>query len=61
LVERAGPERDAKAKFNMEHVDDELARRSVEFMDRSVKANKSFFLWHNSTRTHVWTHFSLKW
>jgi arylsulfatase A-like enzyme len=23
--------------------------------------NKPFFLWHNSTRTHVWTHLSAKW
>ena len=30
-------------------------------MDRSVKANKPFFLWHNSTRAHVWTHLSSKW
>ena len=55
------PNMDPKAKFNMEDVDDELVRRSVDFMDRSVKANKPFFLWHNSTRTHVWTHLSPKW
>ncbi len=55
------PNMDPKAKFSMEDVDDELVRRSVDFMDRSVKANKPFFLWHNSTRTHVWTHLSPKW
>lgn len=56
-----GPNMDPNAKFNMENVDEELVRRSVDFMDRSVKANKPFFLWHNSTRTHVWTHLSPKW
>ncbi len=50
------PNMDPKAKFNMEDVDDELVRRSVDFIDRSAKANKPFFLWHNTTRTHVWTH-----
>ena len=38
------------AKVNMEDVDAELVRRSIDFMERSVKANKPFFLWHNSTR-----------
>jgi arylsulfatase A-like enzyme len=55
------PNMDPKAKTNMEDVDAELVRRSVDFMDRSVKAGKPFFLWHNSTRTHVWTHLSPRW
>jgi arylsulfatase A-like enzyme len=55
------PNMDSKAKTNMEDVDAELVRRSLDFMDRSVKAGKPFFLWHNSTRTHVWTHLSPKW
>jgi arylsulfatase A-like enzyme len=55
------PNMDPKAKFSMEDVDDELVRRSVDFIDRSVKANKPFFLWHNTTRTHVWTHLGPKW
>jgi arylsulfatase A-like enzyme len=55
------PNMDAKAKFNMEDVDAELVRRSVDFMDRSVKAGTPFFLWHNTTRMHVWTHLSPKW
>jgi arylsulfatase A-like enzyme len=55
------PNMDAKAKTNMEDIDAELVRRSVDFMDRSVKAGKPFFLWHNSTRMHVWTHLSPKW
>jgi arylsulfatase A-like enzyme len=55
------PNMDPKAKFDMENVDEELVRRSVDFIDRSAKANTPFFLWHNSTRTHVWTHMSPKW
>ena len=56
-----GPGLDATAKVNMEDVDEELLRRSCDFMDRSVKAGKPFFLWHNSTRCHVWTHLAPKW
>jgi len=32
----------------MEIVEDELVARSLDFMERSVKAGKPFFLWHNS-------------
>jgi arylsulfatase len=55
------PNMDPSAKFNMESVDEELVRRSVDFIDRSAKAGKPFFLWHNATRTHVWTHLSPRW
>jgi len=55
------PNMDPVAKTNMEDIDSELVRRSTDFMDRSVKADKPFFLWHNATRMHVWTHLSKKW
>jgi arylsulfatase A-like enzyme len=55
------PNMDPKATTNMEDIEVELVKRSTDFMDRSVKANKPFFLWHNSTRMHVWTHLSPKW
>jgi len=55
------PNMDPAAKFSMEDVDAELVRRSTDFIDRSAKANKPFFLWHNATRCHVWTHLSPKW
>src|SRR5471030_412061 len=55
------PNMDPKAKTNMEDIDTELVRRSNDFMDRSVKAGKPFFLWHNRTRMHISTHLSLKW
>jgi arylsulfatase len=52
---------DPNAKLSMENSDDELVRRSLDFMDRSVKAGKPFFLWDNPSRMHVWTHLSPKW
>jgi arylsulfatase len=55
------PNMDPAAKFSMENVETELVRRSLDFIDRSVKADKPFFLWHSSTRCHVWTHLSDKW
>jgi len=55
------PDMDPKAKVNMENVDEDLVRRSQDFMQRSVKAGKPFFLWHNTTRMHVWTHLATKW
>jgi arylsulfatase A-like enzyme len=55
------PNMDPKATTNMEDIEPVLVQRSCDFMDRSVKANKPFFLWHNSTRMHVWTHLSPKW
>ena len=39
----------------METVDDEVTTAALDFMDRSHKAKKPFFLWWNSTRMHVWT------
>ena len=56
-----GPNMDPAAKVNMEDVDVELLRRSCDFIDRAVKAQKPFFLWHNTTRCHVWTHLAPKW
>ena len=45
----------------MEIAEEELLPHSLDFIDRSVKAGKPFFLWHNTTRMHVWTHLSPKW
>jgi arylsulfatase A-like enzyme len=55
------PNMDPKATTNMEDIEQVLVQHSTDFMERSVKANKPFFLWHNSTRMHVWTHLSPKW
>jgi arylsulfatase A-like enzyme len=40
----------------MKTVDDEFLAASLDFMERAVADDKPFFIWHNSTRMHVWTH-----
>ena len=45
----------------METVDEDLLAHAQDFIDRSAKANKPFFLWYNTTRMHVYTHLSPKW
>ena len=40
----------------MKTYDDETLAQSIDFMKRAVKANKPFFIWHNTTRTHAFTH-----
>jgi arylsulfatase A-like enzyme len=45
----------------METAEEELLAHSLDFMDRSVKREKPFFLWHNTTRMHVWTRLSPEW
>ena len=47
-------------KKRMETYDDETIAQSVDFMDRAVKDNKPFFIWHNTTRTHAFTHLRKK-
>jgi arylsulfatase A-like enzyme len=44
-----------KAKYNMTTFDEVLVDNSKRFMDRARKEGKPFFLWHNTTRMHVWT------
>src|ERR1700739_4196612 len=45
----------------MEIAEEELLPHSLDFIARAFKAGKPFFLWHNTTRMHVWTHLSEKW
>jgi arylsulfatase A-like enzyme len=40
----------------METIDREVLAKSIDFMDRAVKADRPFFLWHNTTRMHIFTH-----
>ena len=40
----------------METVDEEITKRTLEFMAEAKKANKPFFIWWNSTRMHIFTH-----
>ena len=43
-------------KKRMETIDEEVLAKSVDFMERAVKAQKPFFVWWNSTRMHIFTH-----
>jgi arylsulfatase A-like enzyme len=51
-VENTGP----LTTKRMETVDEEFLKSTLDFIDRAHKANKSFFVWFNTTRMHVWTH-----
>jgi len=44
----------------MKTYDDETLAQSIDFMTRAVKAKKPFFVWHNTTRTHAFTHLRKK-
>ncbi|MEW6584680.1 MAG: arylsulfatase [Nitrospirota bacterium] len=50
-IESTGP----LTKKRMETFDEEIAKGSMEYLERAKKANKLFFLWVNFTRMHVWT------
>ncbi len=45
-----------KAKFDMETFDEVLVKTSEDFMDKAKQAGKPFFIWHNTTRMHVFTY-----
>jgi len=49
-----------KAKYDMTTFDPVLAKASCDFMDKAKKEGKPFFVWHNTTRMHVWTFLSKK-
>lgn len=47
-------------KYNMETFDDVLLQDSFAFMEKAKKEGKPFFVWHNTTRMHIWTFLSEK-
>ncbi len=49
-----------KAKYDMETFDEVLVDRSKGFMDQAKKDGKPFFIWHNTTRMHVFSYLSPK-
>ncbi len=49
-----------KAKYNMTTFDEDLVKASCDFMDKAKQDGKPFFVWHNTTRMHVWTFLSKK-
>jgi arylsulfatase len=48
------------AKYDMETFDAVLVENSKHFMDQAKQAGKPFFIWHNTTRMHVFTYLSKK-
>jgi len=40
----------------METIDEEVNAKAMDFMERSAKEDKPFFLWWNSTKMHIFTH-----
>jgi len=55
-IEDTGP----LTRKRMETVDGEFGAAAKDFMERSVKAGKPFFVWMNFTRMHVWTRLQKK-
>ena len=55
-IEDTGP----LSRKRMETVDGEFGQAAKDFMERSVKAAKPFFVWMNFTRMHVWTRLQKK-
>ena len=48
------------AKYDMETFDEVLVEHSKRFMDQAKAAGKPFFIWHNTTRMHVFTYLQAK-
>src|SRR5277367_1373236 len=46
------------AKYDMTTFDEVLVDSSVAFMKKAKADGKPFFLWHNTTRSHVWSFLS---
>jgi arylsulfatase A-like enzyme len=48
------------AKYDMQTFDDVLVEHTKGFMDKAKQDGKPFFIWHNTTRMHVFTYLSEK-
>ncbi|QUJ69787.1 arylsulfatase (plasmid) [Photobacterium sp. GJ3] len=51
-IEDTGP----LSRKRMETVDEETLDAAIQFMEKSVKDEKPFFVWWNATRMHLYTH-----
>jgi len=45
-----------KAKYDMETFDDVLVQNTNRFIDKAKSDGKPFFIWHNTTRMHVFSY-----
>jgi arylsulfatase len=55
MIDRQNWQEGRKAKYDMETFDSVLVKSSCDFMDQAQKDGKPFFIWHNTTRMHVFT------
>jgi arylsulfatase A-like enzyme len=46
------------AKYDMTTFDEVVVQSSIDFMKGAKAAGKPFFVWHNTTRSHVWSFLS---
>ncbi|WP_020208549.1 arylsulfatase [Gilvimarinus chinensis] len=51
-VEDTGP----LTSKRMETIDEEFLAATLDFIERAHKADKPFFVWHNTSRMHIFTH-----
>jgi arylsulfatase len=59
-ADHQGWQKGRDAKYDMETFDAVLVENSKAFMDKAKKDGKPFFIWHNTTRMHVFTYLSQK-
>jgi arylsulfatase A-like enzyme len=59
-ADHQGWQKGQDAKYDMETFDAVLVENSKHFMDQAKQAGKPFFIWHNTTRMHVFTYLSQK-
>jgi len=59
-ADHQGWQKGRDAKYDMETFDGVLVENSKSFMDKAKQAGKPFFIWHNTTRMHVFTYLSQK-
>jgi arylsulfatase len=60
MAGREGWQEGRKAKYDMETFDEVLVENSKRFMDQAKRDGKPFFIWHNTTRMHVFTYLAPK-
>ena len=56
MIDRQNWQQGMKAKYDMETFDSVLVKSSCDFMDKAHQDGKPFFIWHNTTRMHVFTY-----
>jgi arylsulfatase A-like enzyme len=60
MTDRQGWQKGRAAKYDMETFDEVLVEHSKGFMNKAKQAGKPFFIWHCTTRMHVFTYLAPK-